>query len=240
VRLSGRAMEGLQVLEALFRGDYATAPVSVPDVLLGLLLAFLAGHVIGWVYMITHSGLSYSRSFVNSLVVIPVIVAAVMMVLSNNLVTAFGLMAVFAIVRFRNILRDTLDTSYILSVIVIGMGCGTFKYSTAIIGCGLIATIMLYMWFTSLGSRHRYDFILNVHWRRPLSEASTLQMLLWRHSRKVLLASQRLGETDEGTSFSYRLLLRDPNRVDDLLREVNALEGVQRVSALQAEDESEL
>ena len=74
--------------------------------LLGLLLAFLTGHVIAWVYILTHSGLSYSRSFVNSLIVMPVIVAMVMMVLSNNLVTAFGLMAVFAIVRFRNILRD--------------------------------------------------------------------------------------------------------------------------------------
>lgn len=208
--------------------------------MLGLLLAFLCGHAIGWVYMITHSGLSYSRSFVNSLVVIPVIVAAVMMVLSNNLVTAFGLMAVFAIVRFRNILRDTLDTSYILSVIVIGMGCGTYKYATAAIGCALISAIMLYMWFTALGTRHRYDFILNVHWDRPLGEASALQTLLWRHSRKIICASQRLGESDEGSSFSYRLLLRDPGRVDELLREVNALQGVQRVSALRAEDESEM
>jgi len=42
-------------------------------------------------------------------------------VLVNNLVTAFGMMAVFAIVRFRNILRDTLDTTYILISLVIGM-----------------------------------------------------------------------------------------------------------------------
>ena len=103
------------------QGDTTPIPTDVPMMLMGLLLAFVCGHAIAWVYMFTHTGLSYSRSFVNSLVVIPTIVSMVMLVLSNNLVTAFGLMAVFAIVRFRNILRDTLDTSFILSVIVVGM-----------------------------------------------------------------------------------------------------------------------
>jgi hypothetical protein len=54
-------------------GDYAAAPTNVPAMLLGLLLAYLSGQLIAWVYMLTHSGLSYSRSFVNSLVVMPVI-----------------------------------------------------------------------------------------------------------------------------------------------------------------------
>jgi len=227
-------------LERLFLGDYGTAPVSIPDVLMGLLLAFVSGHVIAWVYMVTHTGLSYSRTFVNSLVVIPVIVALVMMVLTNNLVTAFGLMAVFAIVRFRNILRDTLDTSYVLSVIVIGMGCGTYKYSTAAIGCVLVSAIMLYLWYTALGTRHRYDYILNVNWLRPLNEAAPLQAVLTRHSRKVLCASQRIDETASSAHLSYRLLLRDPSRAEELVHEVRGLEGAERVSGVIAEDESEM
>lgn len=100
----------------LINGDYAAAPLNIPAMLLGLMLAFLAGQLMAWVYMGTHAGLSYSRSFVTSLVIIPVLVALVMAVLSNNLVTAFGLMAVFAIVRFRNVLRDTMDTAYVLAV----------------------------------------------------------------------------------------------------------------------------
>ena len=89
-----------------FQGDFGSGPPNWPAMILGLLLAFGCGHIIAWVYMLTHSGLSYSRSFVNSLIIMPVIVSLVMMVLSNNLITAFGMMAVFAIVRFRNILRD--------------------------------------------------------------------------------------------------------------------------------------
>src|SRR5678815_4536689 len=115
----------MNFVDSFLQGDYGWAPLNVRALMLGMLLALSAGQIIAWIYMITHSGLSYSRSFVNALILMPGIVSLVMGVLSNNLVTAFGMMAVFAIVRFRNILRDTLDTTYILSVLVIGMAAGT-------------------------------------------------------------------------------------------------------------------
>jgi uncharacterized protein DUF4956 len=223
-----------------FQGDYTTMPANWPAVLLGLLLAFGCGHILAWVYMFTHSGLSYSRSFVNALIIMPTIVALVMMVLQNNLVTAFGMMAVFAIVRFRNILRDTLDTTYILTVLVIGMAAGTQKFATTIIGCLLVSLAMIYLWYTSFGSRHRYDIIINLHWARSVKELLDLRRVLDRHSWKAHLASQRSHEGYEGTDLSYRLLLRDPARVEDLLTELRQVTGVSRVTSMMAEDESEL
>src|SRR3954468_14069080 len=169
-------------MNALLQGDYGIAPTSFQTVILAMLLAFLMGQLLAWVYMLTHSGISYSRAFVVSLILMPVIVALVLMVLSNNLVTAFGLMAVFAIVRFRNILRDTLDTSYVLAVIVLGMACGTQKFSTAIVGTLLVVSILLYVWLTSFGSRHRYDLILNLRWTRGVADLAMLDRLLERHS----------------------------------------------------------
>jgi hypothetical protein len=227
-------------MDWLLSGEHAAAPIDPRTMLLSLLLAFVTGQLLAWVYMLTHVGLSYSRSFVNSLIIIPVIVSLVMLVLSNNLVTAFGLMAVFAIVRFRNILRDTMDTTYVLSVIVIGMACGTQKYTSAVIGCLLTTALLIYLWYTSFGRRHRYDLILNLHWSRPLVELLELNRLLHRHSFKTHCASQRSHETSEGADLSYRLLLRDPNRIQDLLGELRALNGVSQVMRVKAEDESEL
>ncbi len=224
----------------LVSGEFATSPLDLKTMLLSLLLAFLAGQTLAWVYMLTHSGLSYSRSFVNSLVIIPVIVSLVMLVLSNNLVTAFGLMAIFAIVRFRNVLRDTMDTTYILSVIVVGMASGTQKYSSAVIGTFLAATILIYLWYTSFGTRHRYDLLLNLHWSRSTAEMTELARLLNRHSLRAHCASQRSHDGTEGADLSYRLLLRDPNRTEELLKEVRALEGTSHIMSIKPEDESEL
>src|SRR6266581_6108370 len=132
----------------LLRGDYGAAPTDYVALIIAVLLAFACGHAVAWIYMFTHSGLSYSRSYVNTLILMPVIVALVMMILANNLVLAFGLMAIFAMVRFRSILRDTLDTAYVLAVIVIGLACGTTKFASAVIGCLFTAALMFYFWFT--------------------------------------------------------------------------------------------
>ena len=224
----------------LIHSDYASAPLNIATLVFSVLLAFLIGQTIAWVYMLTHSGLSYSRSFVNSLIVIPMIVSLVMTVMANNLVTAFGMMAVFAIVRFRNILRDTFDSTYILWSLAMGMACGTQRFPVAIVGCLLTATVIFYLWVTSFGTRHRYDTIINMHWSRPLSDLEELRNLLHRHSRKAICASQRSHEGYEGTDLSYRLLMRDPDRMDDLLTELRAMQGVSRVTGLKAEEESEL
>ena len=223
----------------MFRGDYSTVPVNLPLLVLSVLLALLGGQLLAWVYMWTQSGLSYSRSFVNSLVVIPALVALVMQVLNNNLVTAFGLMAVFAIVRFRNVLRDTLDTAYVLAVIVLGMACGTQRFTTALVGVAFIAGTFLFLSLTRFGTRHRFDLILNLHWARPLQERMNLLQLLERHSLKVQCSSERIHDGVSGTDLSYRLLLRDTDRTGELLDELRALEGVSRITSLKAEDETE-
>src|SRR5512133_2888974 len=223
----------------LIRGDFGAAPTNYMALLIALLLAFVCGHAIAWTYMFTHTGLSYSRSYVNTLILMPVIVALVMLILANNLVLAFGLMAIFAMVRFRSILRDTLDTAYVLAVIVIGLACGTLKFTSAIIGCAATAGIMLYFWATAFGTRYRYDLILNVQWLGTVPEIADLRQVLSRHSRSAQCASQRSSEGYPGIDLSYRLLPRNPPRSQHLLEEVRAMKSVKRVSSLQAGDESE-
>src|SRR4051812_6770184 len=194
------------MFDSFLNSDFGRAPTDFRALILGLLISLAGGHILAWVYMITHSGLSYSRSFVKSLIVMPVVVALVMHVLSNNLITAFGMMAVFTIVRFRNMLRDTLDTTYILLVLAIGMAAGSQKFATAVAGLFVMVMALLYLWATSFGSRHRYDVILNLRWSRPLADLPEIDRLLQRHARRSRCASQRSG-VDAASDLSYWLLL---------------------------------
>lgn len=227
-------------MNAFLQGDYGSAPTSLEILALGLLLAFLSGQLFAWTYVLTHSGVSYSRSFVVSLIVLPVLVALVLMIMANNLVTAFGLIAVFAVIRFRNALRDTLDTCYVLAVIILGTAAGTQKFSTAVIGSIVTAALFVFLWMTASGTRHRFDLILNVRWMRTQDELSEVRQLLERHSLRVHIANQHFGAGMEGADLSYRVLLRDPARAAELLKELADLPGVNRVSSVQAADESEI
>ena len=122
-----------QLIDLLFYSDYDCVG-SPEQALFLLMLAFVIGQMIGWTYMWTHRVLSYSQTFTSSLVVLPVLVALMMMLMSGSVFIAFGLLAVFAVVRFRNVLKDTRDTYYVLWAIVEGMAVGTRQESTALIG----------------------------------------------------------------------------------------------------------
>jgi hypothetical protein len=229
-----------QWINLLFEGDYGGSLGGPENTGLIILLSLIVGQFVGWIYMWTHRGLSYSQTFVTSLVVIPVLVAVMMVLMAGSIVVAFGLLAVFAVVRFRNVLKDTRDTSFVLWAITEGLGIGTLRYTTALIAAVGIAAVVVYLRFTDFGSRHRYDAVLNLRLTgEPEAGVAALQGVLRRYSSRVLLTNERR-HTDEGVDLSYRLLLRDPRRDGDLKSELDGLDGVEQISLFLRTDESEI
>lgn len=229
-------------LEPLFSGDFANGAGGPRVVLLVLLLAFVLGHVVSWVYMWTHAGLSYSRTFAGSLLVMPALVAVFMMLVSSNAFIALGMLAVFTMIRFRNVLKDTRDTTFILWALVEGMGVGTQHFALSLLGGLAVGLIFLYMRLTNFGVRHHYDVIVTLEVRGDAVGAAPLEALravLRRHAARVQLASQREME-DDRLNISYRLLLRDPARGRELLAELRATPGVELPALFHREDEAEL
>lgn len=228
-----------EFLDMLLSGDAGGMAGGPESVLLVLMLAFCIGHVIAWVYVWTHTGMSYSQMYTASLLAIPVLVSLLMLLMSQNIAMAFGLFAVFAIVRFRNVLKDTRDTTFILWAITEGVAIGTQRHSTALIGCVFLTIVFFYMRFVSFGGRHRFDVILSLQWTDGPDNISRLKQLLQRHAVRAQLASQR--DLDENNlDLSYRLQMRDPSRSRELLAELRETQGIARVAIYHREDESEV
>jgi len=220
-------------------GDPSASP-PIETVVLSLLVAFVIGQLIGWVYMATHTTTSYSSSFVASLVVLPVTVALMMILMAGSLMIAFGLLAVFAVVRFRNVLKDTRDTTFILWAIVEGMSVGTFRYSTALVGAGCVILVLFYLWLTEFGVRHRFDAALSVS--VPSDSGAMrdkVEQILHRFSDRTILTGERLSP-DARSVLSYRLLLRDPARRGELRSELATAGDVHELSFYLQDDESEV
>ena len=98
------------------------------------MIAAFIGLAVAWVYQRTHHGLSYSRGFTQSLVVLTMGATLLIFVIGDSLVTAFGLLGALAIVRFRNVLKDTRDTVFVFFSLVLGMAAGTQRYGIAHLG----------------------------------------------------------------------------------------------------------
>ena len=116
---------------------------TLENLALTLLLSVFLGQVVAWVYMWTHTGVSYTRSFTQSLVLLTIVVSLVMFVIGNSIVTAFGLMGALAIIRFRNVLKDTRDTVYVFFSLVLGMALGSQRHLAALVGTVALLTVAL-------------------------------------------------------------------------------------------------
>ena len=225
--------------QQLFINEVGSGGVNIQMLMMTLGLAFCLGHVVAWTYMWTHHGMSYSQTYTASLVVMGVLVSMVMLLMAGNVYVAFGLMAVFALVRFRNVLKDTRDATFVLWTIIMGMAVGTQKFGIAVVGTLFIAMIVIYLRVTSLGARQRFDVVLSLHLAGDAGSVAMLQPILKRHSFKIQLASQR-NLTEDMLDLSYRILLRNPARSSELLEELESTEGVAHVSLYHREDESEM
>lgn len=205
-----------------------------------MVLAFAVGMFIGFVYMWTHDALWSSRTYVGALAVMPLIVAMLMLAMAGNIFVAFGLLGVFGVVRFRNVLKDTRDTIFILWAIMEGVSIGTTRFSTGAMGALGIGAAFLCLRFISFGTRRRYDAVLSLRVTGDVAaRLPTLKQILKRHATRLDLASERRA-TDEGTDITYRLLLRDTSRSSELQSELTGAEGFANVSVYMHEDEAEI
>lgn len=205
-------------------------PFNPQTVLLSLLLAFVLGQVLAWLYYATHSGLSYSRSYVQSLILITVVVSLVMTVIGNNIITAFGLMGALALVRFRNVIKDTRDVAFIFCALVLGMATGSHRYLTAILGTGILSVIILYLFLTDFGSHEPHNGFLRFSLRGPLGPDHPISDILRRFCGSFTLISVQDSGFGGPTEYAYQILIRNTDQNEAFVSELEKVDGIENIN----------
>ncbi len=118
---------------------------TVLDVVISLVLSFILTAYIGWIYKITHRGTSYTQSYVQTLVLMGMIVAVIMLIVGSNIARAFSLVGALSIIRFRNAVKETRDVWFIFLAMAIGMAMGTKFYLLGIIATIVITIVIVIM-----------------------------------------------------------------------------------------------
>ncbi|OHB61881.1 MAG: hypothetical protein A2167_00130 [Planctomycetes bacterium RBG_13_46_10] len=216
-----------QVLEETPMTGSAFSPQSI---LLSLLLAFVLGQVLAWVYYATHSGLSYSKSFVQALIMITVVVAMVMGVIGNNIITAVGLMGALAIIRFRNIIKDTRDIAFIFCSLVVGMATGSQRYATAIVGTVVLSLIALYLYLTSFGTHRPSNGFLRFGYRGHIGPEHQVPAILKRFCGNFTLISVQDTGFGDPAEYAYHLMVRNAAKNEQMIDELGKIDGIENIS----------
>jgi predicted membrane protein len=112
------------------------------QIFISLAITFLIAMFIYFIYKKTYNGVLYSKNFNLTLVIIALIVDALMIGISGNLVLSLGLVGALSIVRFRTAVKDPKDTAFIFWAISIGVINGVGYYQLSILASIFIALVL--------------------------------------------------------------------------------------------------
>lgn len=117
---------------------------------LAMVAAFLLSLPVAWVYVLTRAKRGFQQSVVQSLVILPIVVAGILVLVKHSLALAFSLGAVVAAVRFRSTLDDSKDAVYIFLALGLGLASGV-QIPVAMVLSALFNLIILILWYTDFG-----------------------------------------------------------------------------------------
>jgi len=135
----------------------ASAPTMAPPVALAITTAlcmigaFLLMLPVSWVYILTRQKKGFRQSVVQTLIILPIVVAGVVLLVKNSIALAFSLGGIVAAVSFRNTLRDTKDAVYIFLAIGVGLAAGVQVMSAAAVMSFLFNVLVVVFWYTDFG-----------------------------------------------------------------------------------------
>lgn len=217
--------------------NLALVEYSAAIIVGNIALAFISSLVIAWVYQKTHRGISYSQSFVVSLVMMSVLSAIAMMILGNNLIRALGILGVFTLLRFRTIIKDTRDATYLFFSLAIGMAVGTSNYIIAGIGTVMLSLINLFLFKINFGSAVREGFLLTYLTDKNFTNEKFIEIFnKYLRSYKML---QLKTKVEGAREYYYSVRFKNDKEKDLLIKELQRNEGVEYIDLVSSRDAAE-
>jgi len=150
----GGALDWIQAHLSLFpRGT----PVWI-DAVIQMVAATLLVVPIAFIYVRTRTRVKYDHSIVQTVIVLPLVVCAIVVVVRDSLALAFSLAGIVAAVRFRNNLKESGDAVYIFGSIGIGFATGIHAIGVASVLSVFFVALELALWKFNFSADFEHTF----------------------------------------------------------------------------------
>src|SRR6185369_12044901 len=127
--------------------DETTLALTVAAAMIGAVLLALP---VAWIYTLTREKRGYQQSVVQTLMILPPLVAGVVVLVKYSVALAFSLAGIVAAVKFRNTLDDSKDAVYVFLATAIGLAAAVDIPVATVISILFNAT-MLVLWYSDFG-----------------------------------------------------------------------------------------
>jgi len=201
--------------------------VELEEIILSLVLSLLIGTVIALVNEKLNKGFSYERSFSLTLVLMTILTTIIMIAIGSSISLSLGLIGALSIVRFRTVLKNTLDMSYLFWAIAIGITLGSKNYLLAIIVTIFIIIVLYIIETFNLLGRYNDDYIIVINSDSGDLKSNEVSDIFLSHGVKGQLKSKTY--TDSKSNNVYSVKVGKRSNIEGVIDKFHKMPGVDKV-----------
>jgi hypothetical protein len=195
---------------------------------------------VGWVYRFTHRGTSYSQSFAQTLVVVSMTTALIMLIIGSNIARAFALVGALSVIRFRNAMKETRDVGFMFLAMAMGMAVGTRFYLLAVFATAVMSAFIVALYKFNLFAKLIRERILRVQIPADLDHEAVLEEPFLKYldeQRIISIETVRAGALNE---VVYSVVMKRNTSPQALLEAIRARNGNQKATLILGQQEVDI
>jgi hypothetical protein len=149
------------ILLSYLQVDLSGALATLMPIILALVVSFVLGMLIHYVYQKSFRGVIYNQAFSVSLALLTILTTMITLAISSNIALSLGMVGALSIVRYRTAIKDPADLIFLFWAVGTGITVGAHLHYLALVGAIVVIILLL-----TIGRRTSTNevFILIVHY----------------------------------------------------------------------------
>ena len=141
--------------------DLSSALATLMPIILALVVSFVLGMLIHYVYQKSFRGVIYNQAFSVSLALLTILTTMITLAISSNIALSLGMVGALSIVRYRTAIKDPADLIFLFWAVGTGITVGAHLHYLALVGALVVIVLLL-----TIGRRTSTNqvYILIVHY----------------------------------------------------------------------------
>lgn len=209
------------MLTSIFSGDASTLVFS--DLMICVLASIILGLLVASVHMVKNT---YTKNFVITLAVLPVLVQSVIMLVNGNLGTGVAILGAFSLIRFRSVPGGSRDIASVFWAMGIGLATGMGYVGYVIIFSIIVALLIVTLYMLPFGENIKTaDRELKITIPEDLDYPDLFDDIFEKYADNARLESVRTTTMGSLYELRYYLVVKDIQFEKSIIDEIRVRNG---------------
>ncbi len=221
----------------MFNSVIESEGLTLYSISICILVALLLGLFISYIHMKTTR---YTKNFIISLAVLPMISCTIIMMVNGNLGTSVAIAGAFSLVRFRSMPGNSKEIISVFLGMAIGLAVGMGQVLFASLVTIVLGLFILILTYTNFGSENTKYKILDIMIPEDLDYDTVFDKVLNKYTDKYEILKVKTANMGSLYELKYKIEIKEKVSEKEFIDRLRVLNGNLKISISKAETEEML